>query len=447
LTRPDPAGGAHPGGSGAPGAAGGTAAGGDDDAGAAAGVFTWPRLVLAFGGFILLGLGAGAGGVLIPSQMADYGIDKVTVGLMFFGFSGGYLASSLSTGALVARLGVRAQLALGAAIYVVASVGIGLRPPFGLLLLLTVVSGAGCGVVDAGFNAYISTLPGHTALLNYMHAFFGVGALAGPLLASRMLVAGLPWQDVYLVLAAAGVPILLGCATLPRRVRVPHPAGGPPERHGAPLARALRRRGVWYGAVFLCLYVGAEVSVGNWGFSFLTQERGQGPLLAGSVVSVYWCGLTLGRFVINTVASRAGLGASTMLFGCLGGMAVATLLAWWGPGPVLAILGFGLLGFFLGPIFPTTVAVMPRLTPARLVPSAIGFLVGMSVVGGAVFPYVAGALAQGIGIASLMPYLLVLAVLQAGAWWLITARMRPAGQSGGSGTAPAELADGAAFSG
>jgi fucose permease len=181
--------------------------------------------------------------------------------------------------------------------------------------------------------------------------------------------------------------------------------------------------------------VGAEVSVGNWGFTFLTQERDQGALLAGSVVSVYWLGLTLGRFFINAVASRAGLGVAGMMYACLAGMGGAVLVAWWGPGAGLAILGFGLLGFFLGPVFPTTVAVMPRLTPARLVPSAIGFLVGMSVVGGAVFPYVAGALAQGVGIGSLMPYLLVLVVLQTGGWWLIHRRMRTRIQSGGSGDA------------
>jgi fucose permease len=391
------------------------------------GCVKWPRVVLAFSGLMLLGVASGASGVLIPSQMSDYHVDKVTIGLMFFSFSAGYLATAIGNGALVTRLGVRAQLTIGSAVYVGSVLAIGVRPSFPLLIVFLLVMGAGSGVLDSGFNGFISTLPDHTSLLNYLHAFFGVGALIGPLLASRMLAAHLPWQDVYLVLAGIATPILIGSAMLlPRRIPPP-----PDTDHGAPLSRALRLRAVWFAALFLCLYVGAEVTVGNWGFTFLTQDRAQGALLAGSVVSVYWLGLTLGRFLINALATRAGLGVAAMMYLTIGGMGVAVLIAWLGPGSALAILGFGLLGFFLGPIFPTTVAVMPRLAPARLVPSAIGFLVGMSVVGGAVFPYVAGALAQGVGIASLMPYLLVLAVLQAGAWWLIARRMRD--QSGGSG--------------
>jgi fucose permease len=390
----------------------------------------WPRLVLAFAGLALLGVASGAGGVVIPSQMSDYHVDRVTIGVLFFSFSAGYLLSGLGNGALVSRLGVRAQLTLGVSVYFASTLGIGLHVPFGLLVALTLVSGAGSGVIDAGFNAYLTSQPGHTALLNFMHAFFGVGALIGPLMASRILVAGHPWQDVYLVLAIIALPILIGSAAL-LPGRVPAPAGGEP---GAPLARALRRREVWFAAVFLCLYVGAEVTVGNWGFSFLIQHRGQGDLLAGYVVGVYWLGLTLGRLVINSASSRAGVGVVAMLYACFAGMAVAVLLAWQGPGAALAMLGFGLLGFFLGPVFPTMVAAMPRLTPSWQVPSAVGFLVGMSVVGGAVFPYIAGAVAQDVGIGSLMPYLLLLAAAQTGGWRLISRRLRPLGRSGAEET-------------
>jgi fucose permease len=402
------------------------------------------RLLVAFAGFILIGISAGVSGVLLPSQMSDYHIDKVVVGLQFFTFSGGYLLSGIANGWLIRRLGERRQLSLGAAVVVGTALGVGLRPAFGLFLAATALLGFGTGILDAGLNAYVSNLPGRTALLNYLHAFFGVGALIGPQIGTLLLHAGRPWPDAYLLTGVIAVPVLIGLATLyPSRLP---PA---PDAHAAPLAAALGLRSVWLAGGFLCLYVGIEVTVGNWGFSLLTQQRGAGDLLAGLVVSGYWLGLTVGRFVINALASRAGVGVVAMMFGCLAGLTVVTALTWWVPDAVVGAVGFGLIGFFLGPVFPTTVAVQPRLVPSQLVPTAVGLLVGASVVGGSTFPWLAGALAQGLGLGSLLPYTLILSVILAGGWWALARRMSRRGQPVGPGDlasvpgpALGELADG-----
>jgi fucose permease len=386
------------------------------------------RLVFAFAAFILLGLTSGISGVLIPSQMADYRVDKVTIGVMFFTFSAGYVLSGVANGSLIRWLGARGQLALGVTVFVCLSYGVGLRPSFALLLIANVGLGFGTGIMDAGLNAYLSTMPGHTALLNLLHAFFGVGALIGPVLATAVLHGHRPWQDVYLLLATAGVPVLIGILALfPRRT-----APVVEDDHSAPLGAALRRPAIWLGAAFLCLYVGIEVTVGNWSFSLLTQQKGAGELVAGYVVSGYWLGLTLGRFLLNAAATRAGIGVLGMMYGCLVGVGAATVLTWLGPSEAVVMIGFGLIGFFLGPVFPTTIAVLPRLIPNRLVPTAVGLLVGASVVGGAVFPWLAGALAQGLGLGSLLPYTLVLSVLLVVVWSTLGRRMRSvAGPVGG----------------
>jgi len=59
--------------------------------------------------------------------------------------------------------------------------------------------GFGVGIIDAGLNAYIAGLPDNTAPLNYLHAFYGVGALRGPVIASAILAIGLGWNFVYLL--------------------------------------------------------------------------------------------------------------------------------------------------------------------------------------------------------------------------------------------------------
>ncbi|HEY9521791.1 MAG TPA: MFS transporter, partial [Thermopolyspora sp.] len=195
---------------------------------------------------------------------------------------------------------------------------------------------------------------------------------------------------------------------------------------GGLLATASREPAILLGAVFLAVYVGLEISVGNWGFTFLVDGYGQRDLLAGYIVSGYWLGLTLGRFLISPVSARIGLTATGMIFVCLGGVTASAMLTWIAPGATTAGVSLVLLGFFLGPIFPTTMAVTPRMTETRLVPTAIGLLNGVGVVGGAVFPWLAGAIAEGAGVWTLPPFAVTLALLQLAIWWLMIGRMTPA---------------------
>ena len=66
---------------------------------------------------------------------------------------------------------------------------------------------------------------------------------------------------------------------------------------------------------------------------------------------------------------------------------------------------------------------------SRLVPSAIGFLVSLSILGVALFPWLAGVLAQSAGIWSLLPYTVMLTSLMFVSWWVIfrglTKKLRP----------------------
>ncbi|MEU7689061.1 MULTISPECIES: sugar MFS transporter [Microbispora] len=392
----------------------------------------WAPVALSYITFVLVGLSSGVGGVLLPAQIDDYGLDKATIGTQFFAFSAGFMLSGSTAGPLIHRLGIRASLILGGGTFALAGLLTAVRPPFLAFLVIQIVAGYGTGIFESVLNAYLTDLPGATTLLNRLHAFFGVGALLGPLLATWILTF-LPWTAVWLVLALVCLPLLIGFyLTLPAR-EAPPPATAEEhaERSGL-LATASRQPAVLLGAVFLAVYVGLEISVGNWGFSFLVDEHGQSGLLAGYTVSGYWLGLTLGRFLISPIATRLGMTATGMTFLCLAGVTLSTTLAWLVPGAVMASVSFVLLGFWLGPIFPTTMAVAPRLTVARLVPTAIGLINGVSVIGGAVFPWLAGAIAQGIGAWTLPPFAVALALLQLVIWWLVTTRMTPAASTAAS---------------
>ena len=387
------------------------------------------RVLLAYAAFVLIGVSAAVGGVLLPAQILDYGVGKGTIGLIFITGAAGFALSGVTAGALIHRGGVRAALAVGGVAYLVAALGTAARPPFVVLVLVQVLLGYGTGVLESVLNAYLAGLPEPTGPLNRLHAFFGVGALIGPSLAAWML-RRVSWPTVWLVLALLCVPLLAAVLiTYPRAASpAPDPAGPPrrpPARPRGPAA-VLREPAVVLGAVFLSIYVGLEMSVGSWAFTFLIEQWHQRDVLAGYAVTGYWLGLTVGRFVISPAGARLGLGAVAITSGCLVGVGLAAALVWLAPVAFLAGAGLAVLGFFLGPLFPTVMSVAPRLTVARLVPTAVGLMVGMSVVGGAALPWLAGVLAQQAGVWTLLPYALGLTAVLGTVWWRLARRFPPA---------------------
>jgi fucose permease len=386
---------------------------------------------LAFANFVVIGIGGGAAGVLLPAQIGDYGIDKAVVGLLFFAFSAGYLTAGAASGWLMRRLGLRGEMVLGAAVSSAAAFGCGIRPSFAALFAVTVVFGFGGGVIESALNAYLAALPRPVVLLNLLHACYGVGALAGPLLATRLLAGGLPWGSVYLLIGSAAAVLTVGFALrypgrLPDTEPEPRTATSTSTAtttSNSNFGAALRHPAVLMSGLFLAVYVGVEISIGNWLYSLLVEDRGQGALLAGWVVSAYWMGFTLGRFVLSVLAERFGIGPEALGWGCLAVVMVAGVAVWLVPGVVAASAGLVVLGFALGPIYPLTVAVLPMMTPSRLVPTAIGMLVGMSVLGGGLFPWVAGTLAQLVGIGTLLPFTLLLGVVLLVTWWWLARRL------------------------
>jgi fucose permease len=385
-----------------------------------------PSVAVANAAFVLIGLDAGAGGVLLPAQIADYGVGRAVIGVCFVTFAAGFILASFSVGAALARFGIRLTLVIGGAGILLAGLGLATRPPFLVMVALQPVIGYGTGVLESALNAYLAGRPESTTLLNRLHAFFGVGALAGPLLAASMLSV-VAWPRVWLVLALLCIPLLLGFLVSYPSQPLRRPAVTQPAVPQRLLFEALRQPAVVLAAVFLSVYVGLEQSIGNWGFSLLVGARGFTPLMAGYAVSGFWLGLTAGRFLIGPVAVRVRRTATEMAFACLGGVAAMVVLVWLVPTGATAFAGLVLLGACLGPVFPTTMALAPSWTQAHLVPTAIGIVNGFTVVGGALVPWLAGAVAQGLGIWTLLPFCFVLALLQLAVWWVITLRPAPAG--------------------
>jgi fucose permease len=383
--------------------------------------FYYLPLGIAFFAFIYIGTNDGINGVLLPSFQQHYTLDKSGVSTLFFAGTLGYLIAAFASGLMRERLGLRRLLLVGGLCLLVDMSIMTTAPPWLLVLLVFSIGGFGIAIVDAGLNSYVAELPNNSTALNYLHAFYGAGALLGPLLASNILAAGWDWNRIYLVMACGALLVLGGIAGA---FIAPPAAAAPPAEDGPQrnvLSAALRLPLVWIGAIFLGLFVGMEVTVGSWAYSYLTEARSINLLAAGQMVSGYWLGLTVGRLVLGPVAQR--FGNVIVIQACLVGMGAGIALLWLGPGPWSAAGGLVLAGFSLGPIFPTMIAVMSTRVTQRLLPSAIGFMASLGAGGAAFFPWIAGNLAEGAGLWAILPYTIAITVAVLGVWLLFQTRL------------------------
>lgn len=377
------------------------------------------QIALAFFAFILIGAAEGGVGVLIPSLRAFYGIDKATVSLIFLAGTSGYLLAAFSSGPLTEKLGHKAFLMLGVTIFLIGAFTVSMTPPFAFVVAVWVLIGCGIAMIDAGLNSFIASTPRPAKLLNFLHAFYGIGALLGPAIASTILALNLAWNTTYFVWISVALLALAGFAFLyTNGPKVQAEESGPVSGR-ALLGQVLKTRLIWITAFFLVFYVGTEVSLGNWSYSYLTEERHELPFLSGWFITAYWLGLTLGRLTLANLAER--LGNKRLIQLCLVGTVVGVLLLWLVPVTAVSAIGLVIAGYSLGPIFPTTIAIVSDLVPGSLRSSAIGFIISLGSMGAAFLPWVAGNLAERVGLWSLMPYVIVTTVVMLGLWLTLEA--------------------------
>lgn len=70
-----------------------------------------------------------------------------------------------------------------------------------VLVLAFILAGFGNGVADAAWNAWVGNLANSSELLGFLHAFYGVGGVISPLIATTLITkANLEWYAFYYIM-------------------------------------------------------------------------------------------------------------------------------------------------------------------------------------------------------------------------------------------------------
>lgn len=233
---------------------------------------------------------------------------------------------------------------------------------FSVLLITQLLKGVGFGLIDVSINTIV-TLAFHDTLgetLNNVHSAFGIGALSGPLLLSVSLQILNEALWAYLVGAIAGciVFFLLIHQVVPE---IPTRHEKQQQQQSSLFWNVFRQPLLWFMALQIALYVGAELGFGSWIVTVLSQSAAISLALAAPAATAFFLGLTLGRLLGGQVLRRGLLSENQLLYvSILGGFISGIVVAIF-PGQIVVSFGASVLvGLFYGPLFPGIMAMASR---------------------------------------------------------------------------------------
>ncbi|CDM31412.1 hypothetical protein DTO013E5_434 [Penicillium roqueforti] len=368
----------------------------------------------------VMGSNDAAYGAIIPYLEIYYQKSYTVISLVFLSPFVGYAISAILSNSVHQTFGRRGITIIAPICHMLAFAVISIHPPFPVLVIMYVLVGLGSGFHNAAWNVWIGNMANSHEVLGFFHGFFGVGATISPLIATSLITkAGWEWYSYYYLMTGAAVISLIYSASAfwdetSSKYQKENPSI--PGRGGAfsQTRLALTYKVTWICAVFLFLYGGIEVAIGGWIVVFMTKVRHGNPFESGMAETGFWLGITVGRFVLGFVSPRIGEKLSIVVYISL---AIALeLIFWLVPEFIVSAVAVAFVGFFMGTIFPGVVVVATRLLPKNLHVAAIGFAAALSMGGGAVFPFMVGAIAQAKGVTVLQPILLAMLAVALGIW-------------------------------
>ncbi|WP_240320891.1 sugar MFS transporter [Sphingomonas crusticola] len=368
---------------------------------------TAPRQGLAFVYvttlFFIWGAVTSVNDVLIPAVKEIFTLTDTQGFLTQFAFFMAYGIVSLPAAAVVSRLGASRSIIVALAVMVV---GCLLMPvathmrTYTIVLIALFVIASGITLLQVAANPLSAVLgppdKSHFRLV-LSQAFNSLGTVVGPYVAAHTLLQGGLFDGgeaseakiveslgridtAYYFIAA--VIVLLAVFLFSVRGRL---AAAAPEidADAAGVGAAFRSKWALLGAAAIFLYVGAEVSIGSTMVNFLEQPNilGLAAVEAGKLVSLYWLGAMVGRFLGSALLTR--LPANWLLTFVAGVAAILCLVVSQISGQPAAVLAIS-IGLFNSIMFPVifTLTLERSSAPA---PATSGLLC-MAIVGGALVP-------------------------------------------------------------
>ena len=320
----------------------------------------------------------------------------------------GTVIASLLSSRLIRRFGTSRVVTSAFVISVISVLGISFTGSYSLLCLLMVPLGLASGMVDSTINGFIARH--YRAIhMNWLHCMWGLGATIGPVIMSAHLAGASGWAGGFRTVAYIQIGlILLLMFTQPMWKRASLAGAAGDEAHQSTnLLAALKLPGMAPAMLAMFCIVGYESLVGVWASSYLADHKGFAPFIASLFSSLFFLGITVGRFITGIIA--LGVDSKKLIkYGSLGAVFSAVLLVL--PLPrIFSLIALLLLGLTCAPLFPAMSHLTPEWFGRQNTQAALGLLMSLGFLGGALMPTVTSVAVRLFSLGSVPWLVLILA--------------------------------------
>lgn len=364
-------------------------------------------LALIYIAFISLGLPDSLLGSGWPAIHQDLHVPVSFMGIVSMIISGGTIVSSLLSDRLTRKLGTRVVTVVSVFLTAFALFGFSISRQFWLLLLFAIPYGFGAGAIDAALNNYVA-LHYTSRHMSWLHCFWGIGTIISPFVMGYALTTS-TWNNGYRIVALIqfGISLLL-LATLP--VWKTNEQKSEEHTESIGLIGAMKIKGVPHLLIGFFAYCAAEATVMGWASTYLVEVKSISTEQAAQFASLFFIGLTAGRFLSGFIMNKLGDRNMILLGTCILSCGVISLLL---PteNPTAALAGFIIIGFGCAPIYPCIIHSTPNNFGAEYSGAIIGIQMASAYVGSTFIPPLFGLLGNRVSFAILPVFLFVFILL------------------------------------
>ncbi|WKZ38645.1 MAG: MFS transporter [Anaerolineales bacterium] len=328
--------------------------------------------------FFVFGFTDNLKGPTLPAMIDEMGISYGTGGNIFFGIYLGFLITTLVTGILADRFGLKLVLMLAGGLLILGVGGYSVSQTAFLLGASLFVVGLGLGAIELGANAAIvQAHPRNKGMyLNLMAVLHGLGAMLAPLFAGWLLNLNVSWRVIY----RWDILLIVTFVLIFSFIRFPKVQ----EQNSLDFRQipklAFKGYLPWFYAA-LMFYVAAEVGIGSWLVTFLQDVRGENVTTSTGALSLFFGLLMLGRLIGSFFVQKLGYLRSIVT------ASIASLICIIiGTFTNLSIF-LPITGFFFSIIFPTFTATVSEIQTENT-NTVLGMLFTFAGMGGLLGPWV-----------------------------------------------------------